>query len=74
MLDVDADFGEMLLIFLLRHSNNTNKKEGLRNVLIRADELQILNLSGIINHPRLRLRTKEELVNVVGQKTLSQPI
>lgn len=58
LLDADIDFGEILLVFLLRHSNNTIKKDFLRNLLIRADELQILNLSGIISHPRLRVRTK----------------
>jgi len=37
-------------------------------MLTRANELKIINLTTLINHPRLRSRTKEELLVVLGHK------
>ena len=58
-------------MFLLRHVQVSKKAELLKSMLTRANELKILNLSTLINHPRLRARTKEELLVVLGLKKTS---
>jgi hypothetical protein len=55
-------------VFLLRHVQVSKKVELLRSMLTRANELKIINLATLINQPRLRSRTKEELLVVLGHK------
>ena len=49
-----------------RYGNN-EQILALRSILLRANELQLIDLSELVNKSLLRPRTKEELLVVLGQ-------
>ena len=58
LLQANFEFGETLLIYLLRQQAIPGNAKRLKQLLLEANSLNILDLQMLLNHSRLSPRAK----------------
>lgn len=71
LLKTNLDFGQTLLVYLL-YRYGAQSPEVLQSLLLRANELKILEIDEIINHQSIQPRIKEELMAILNHKRMKR--
>lgn len=69
LLQANFEFGETLLIYLLRQQAIPGNAKRLKQLLLEANSLNILDLQMLLNHSRLSPRAKAELRAAIGDSS-----
>jgi hypothetical protein len=72
LFQTNFEFGETLLIYLLRQMSVPGYAKRLRQLLIEANTLQILDLPTLLTNSRLSPRAKAELRAAIGDSSVQE--
>jgi hypothetical protein len=70
LLHTNFDFGETLLVYLLRQMSVPGSAKRLRQLLIEANTLKILDIQALLSHSRMSPRAKAELRAAIGDSSV----